>query len=264
MSDCVALKRAGLFVVRPWDDLFRSSVLGDRLGTFADGVLGQLSGEEKADCCLYFTAADGRFLVVLRQARCFGGDALEDVIDEAVHDWHRTTWDASVGMDLFENLVDVNAVALFPLPMPLLAATWTRSLGGLLGTFLGNLTGWSHCELTGAKMKSKIRYQWRYGMCWTKANARVFITAQKCRPRFVCKFSFGKSGALIGWSDTRTAQRESNSSLTSCKHQMAANIYFYPVTPNPKLVYMKYIFQKYYYFIPFFLYNWKKQKWSKC
>lgn len=135
----------GPVCVRPSDDLFRSSVLGDRFGTLADSVFGQFSGEEKADCCLYFTAADGRFLVVLRQTRCFGGDALEDVIDEAVHDWHRTTWDASVGMDLFQNLVDVNAVALFPLPAPPLS-TWSRSLNDLLGTFLGDLSGWSHCN----------------------------------------------------------------------------------------------------------------------
>ena len=68
------------------DDLLRSGVLRDRFGTLAHSMLGQFSGQEKTDSCLYFTAADCRFLVVLRQARCFGGDSFEDVVDEAVHD----------------------------------------------------------------------------------------------------------------------------------------------------------------------------------
>ena len=68
------------------DDLFRCGVLGDGFRALADSVLGQLAGEEKADGCLHLTAADCRFLVVLGQARCFVGDALENVVHEAVHD----------------------------------------------------------------------------------------------------------------------------------------------------------------------------------
>lgn len=81
----VALIRAVLGYAH-MDDLFRSGVLGDGFRALAYSMLGQFPGKEKADGCLYLTAADCRFLVVLRQARCFVGDALENVVDEAVHD----------------------------------------------------------------------------------------------------------------------------------------------------------------------------------
>ena len=63
-------------------------------------------------------------------------------------------------MNLFEHLVDVDAVALFPLSVPLLAATWPWCFGRLLGTFLSNLTGWSHFNFTGAIWKEyDMQYQ---------------------------------------------------------------------------------------------------------
>ena len=51
-------------------------------------MLSQLTREEEADSCLDFPGGDGRSLVVVGQARCFGGDAFEDVVDEGVHDGH--------------------------------------------------------------------------------------------------------------------------------------------------------------------------------
>lgn len=139
------------------DDLFGSGVLGDGFSALADSMLGQFSREEKADGSLHLAATDGRFFVVLRQARCFVGDALEDVVDETVHDRHSATRDASVRMNLFEHLVDVDSVALLPPPIPLLAPTWSRGLGGFLGTFLSDLTGWSHCG-NFVWFKSRMQY----------------------------------------------------------------------------------------------------------
>ena len=83
----VALIRAVGFIC-PYkvDNLFRSCVLGDGFGAFADSVLGQFSRKKKADSSLHFTAADGRFLVILRESGCLRGDSLENVVDEAVHD----------------------------------------------------------------------------------------------------------------------------------------------------------------------------------
>jgi len=82
-------------------------------------VLGQFAGQQKSDGGLDFAAGNGRTLVVLCQAAGLAGDALEEVVDEAVHDAHGPRRDAGVGMYLFENFVDVDAVRFFPLGLVL-------------------------------------------------------------------------------------------------------------------------------------------------
>ena len=47
------------------------------------------------------------------KAGSFGGDALEDVVDERVHDAHGFAGDTSVWMNLLQHLVDVDSIA-FP------------------------------------------------------------------------------------------------------------------------------------------------------
>ena len=51
------------------------------------------------------------------QAGSLGGDALEDVVDERVHDGHGLAGDASVGVNLLQNLVDVDGVGFPPLAL---------------------------------------------------------------------------------------------------------------------------------------------------
>lgn len=77
-------------------------------------MLGQLSGEEQTDGRLDFPAGDGAALVVVGQARGFGGNALEDVVDKAVHDRHGLAADTGVGVHLFQHLVNVDAVGFLP------------------------------------------------------------------------------------------------------------------------------------------------------
>ena len=122
------------------ENLLGAGVLGDGLGAFRDGVLGQLSGEKKTDGRLDFAARDGRPLVVVGQTGRFTGDALEDVVDERVHDGHGLGGDAGVGVDLLQHLVDVDGVALLPLLPFLLVALCDvlRSLTGLLSCFTTN------------------------------------------------------------------------------------------------------------------------------
>ena len=47
-----------------------------------------------------------------RRTGSLASDALEDVVDEAVHDGHGLAADARIRMDLLEHLVDVDGVAL--------------------------------------------------------------------------------------------------------------------------------------------------------
>ena len=118
-------------------DLLGAGVLGDGLGALRHGVLGQLTGEQQAHGGLDLPGADGTALVVVRQARGLSGNALEDIIDEGVHDSHGLGGDAGVGVDLLEDLVDVDGVALLPGLSALLAALSSALGDGFLGALLG-------------------------------------------------------------------------------------------------------------------------------
>lgn len=123
--------------------LFRARVLGDGLGTFADGVLGQLAGQKEADGRLDLPAGDRGTLVVVGEAGGLRRYALEYVVDEAVHDAHRLAGDTGVGVDLLQHLVNVDGVALLPSAFLLLVALGDvlLRLSGLLGGFTASL-GW--------------------------------------------------------------------------------------------------------------------------
>ena len=98
-------------------ELLAAGVLGHCLGPLADGVFAQLSGQVKADGRLDLATGDRVLLVVVRQSRGLSRDPLEDVVDEGVHDAHGLAGDAGVRVDLLQDLVDVDGVALFPSPL---------------------------------------------------------------------------------------------------------------------------------------------------
>merc|ERR1711990_626809 len=87
-------------------------VLGDGLGAFGDGVLGELTGEEEADSSLHLSAGESVLLVVADEAGGLTGNLLEDVVDERVHDGHGLLGDTELGVDLLENSVDVDGEGL--------------------------------------------------------------------------------------------------------------------------------------------------------
>lgn len=116
--------------------LLAARVLRDSLGAFADGVLGQLAWQQETDGSLDLSAGDGGALVVVSQAAGLTGDALKDVVDEAVHDGHGLAADTSVRMDLLQHLVDVDGIRLPPASVALLLVTRGTRLGrGLLRSF---------------------------------------------------------------------------------------------------------------------------------
>ena len=111
-------------------NLLAAGVFGDSLGSFGDGVLGQLSWEQKTDSSLNFPRGDGVFSVVLGKTLGLVGNTLENVIDKRVHDGHGFGADASVGMNLLQDLVDVDGVGFLPLLALLLAISLGNGLGG--------------------------------------------------------------------------------------------------------------------------------------
>ena len=86
---------------------------------------------------LDLAAGDGVFLVVVSQARGLRGDALEDVVDEGVHDAHGLAGDASVRVHLLQHLVDVDRVALLARLLLLLVSGGLGFGGGFLLALLG-------------------------------------------------------------------------------------------------------------------------------
>ena len=136
MKEWVVLKRTFELLVLT-AHLLGAGVLGDGLGALRHGVLGQLTGEQQAHGGLDLPGADGTALVVVRQARGLSGNALEDIIDEGVHDSHGLGGDAGVGVDLFQDFVDVDSVGLLPGLSALLAALSSALGDGFLGALLG-------------------------------------------------------------------------------------------------------------------------------
>ena len=70
----------------------------------------QFSGQKEPHGGLNLSAADRPAFVVVSQTRRFGGDSLENVIHETVHDRHRFAAHTGIGMNLFKDLVNVNVV----------------------------------------------------------------------------------------------------------------------------------------------------------
>ena len=96
-------------------------------------------------------------LVVSDELGGLGGDLLEDVVDEGVHDGHSLGGDAGVGVHLLEDLVDVDLVGLgLGLLLAAIAALGDGLLGGLLGGGgLGHVESW--CVLESDEREARER-----------------------------------------------------------------------------------------------------------
>ncbi len=97
-------------------------------------MLSEFSGKDEADSGLYLSGGEGVLLVVADELGCLEGDLLEDVIDERVHDVHRSLGHANLGVHLLQHSVDVNRESLN-------AATVNSLLHALCNVLLGHLLG---------------------------------------------------------------------------------------------------------------------------
>ncbi len=118
-------------------------------------MFGQLSGQQQTHGGLDLSRCDGGALVVVSETRRFTGDALEDVVDERVHDPHRLRRDPGVRMNLLHHLVDVDSVALLPGLSALLSSFSGGLSDGLLGAFLRRGLCWfRHVHSRGTQRNS--------------------------------------------------------------------------------------------------------------
>ena len=116
------------------------------------------------------------------KAGSFGGDALEDVVDERVHDAHGFAGDTSVRVNLLQHLVDVDSIAFLSLSSSLLLFT-SRGLclSGFLLAFLSCNFGCHVC-----------RSEWIEITC--NSIHRVFIL-ERMKDLLVC----GSKSAACDW-----------------------------------------------------------------
>lgn len=94
--------------------LFAASVLGHGLGALGNSMLGQFSREKETNSGLNFPAGNCMLLVVVRQTGCFGGNSLEYVVHEGVHDTHGLARNPGLRMNLLEYFVNVYGVTFLP------------------------------------------------------------------------------------------------------------------------------------------------------
>ena len=87
-------------------------VFSDGLGSFRDSVSGKFSGEDELDSRLDFPRGESSSLVESDEFGSFGGDSVEGIMDEGVHDVHGLLGDTDVGVYLLEDLVDVDGEGL--------------------------------------------------------------------------------------------------------------------------------------------------------
>ena len=99
-------------------------------------MLGEFTGEEETDGSLDLSGGEGVLLVVSNELGGLEGDLLEDVVDEGVHDLHGSLGDASLGVDLLEDSVDVDGESLSAS-----ASLGSGSLGDLGNSLLSGLLG---------------------------------------------------------------------------------------------------------------------------
>ena len=133
---CVAMKIAvfGIVMVKS----LGACVLRDCLRSFADSVFRKFSREQESDRRLDFARRDRPPLVLVSKTRCFASDSFEDVVDERVHDAHRSAGNTNVGMNLFEHSVDEASIALLSRSLPLHdLGPSLATFAAFLGTFLG-------------------------------------------------------------------------------------------------------------------------------
>ena len=99
-------------------------------------MLGQFTRKHQTNSGLDLPGAQGSLLVVSGQLSSLRRNTFKDIINEGVHDGHTLLGDTSVGMDLFEDLVDVGRVGFDTLLGTLLVGG-----GGFFGCLGGSLLG---------------------------------------------------------------------------------------------------------------------------
>ena len=75
-------------------------------------MLSELTWEEESDGSLDLSGGESVLSVVSHKSGGLGGNLLEDVMDEGVHDGHGSLGDSGLGVNLLQDSVDVHGEGL--------------------------------------------------------------------------------------------------------------------------------------------------------
>ena len=102
-----------ILISRPGLHFICFCIIDNGLCSLCSCVFGKLAGQHQCHSALKVTSAYRLCFVIKCQLVRFFDQAIKDVFDKAVHNAHARLGDASVGMNLLQNSVDVRVVRLF-------------------------------------------------------------------------------------------------------------------------------------------------------
>ena len=106
--------------------------------SFWDSMSGKFSGEDELDSWLHLTGWKSSSLVESNKFGSFGGNSVESIMDEGVHDVHSLLWDSDVGVHLLEDFVDVDREGLDSSSSDFSVSSWFFGLGWFLSHLIWN------------------------------------------------------------------------------------------------------------------------------
>ena len=114
-----------------WTRVFRHC-----LSAFADSMLCKLTRKEKSNRGLDLAWGDRFPLVMVSKSWCFASNSFEDIIDEGVHDAHRSTGNTNIWMNLLQNSIDETSITLLSCSLSFHNFRSSLALATFLGAFL--------------------------------------------------------------------------------------------------------------------------------
>ena len=115
-------------------ELLRTCVLRYCLSAFTDSMLCKLTRKEKSNRRLDLAWGDRFPLVMVSKSWCFASNSFEDIIDEGIHDAHRSAGNTNIWMNLLQNSIDETSITLLSCSLSL---HHFRPSFATLATFLG-------------------------------------------------------------------------------------------------------------------------------
>ena len=106
-------------------------------------MLREFSREQESDRRLDFARRDRPPLVLVSKTRCLTSDSFEDVVDERVHDAHRSAGNTNIWMNLLQNSIDETSITLLSCSLSLHNFRSSLALATFLGAFLCRALLWA-------------------------------------------------------------------------------------------------------------------------
>ena len=115
-------------------------IFGDSFGAFTYCVFGKLTWKDQSHWSLNFPWWDCWSFIMSCKSWSFASNSFESVVNKRIHYVHCLSGDADIWMNLFQNFVDVNAIAFFAR-----SSSFRNFSCSFLSTFLRSFP-WTSCH----------------------------------------------------------------------------------------------------------------------